>query len=74
MPVILLKTLIDAPIEVCFDAARNIDLHVGSTSKTKERAIAGVTNGLIALGEPVTWEAIHFGIKQRLTTRISEFN
>jgi ligand-binding SRPBCC domain-containing protein len=44
-----------------------------STSRTKERAIAGVTSGLISLGETVTWEAMHFGIKQRLTSRITYF-
>lgn len=32
-----------------------------------------MTRGLIGLGEEVTWEAHHFGIKQRLTVRITRF-
>lgn len=43
-----------------------------STGDTNERAVAGVTNGLINLGEQVTWEAPHFGVRQRLTSRIVE--
>lgn len=34
--------------------------------------MAGRTSGLIELGELVTWEAVHFGIKQKLTVKISE--
>lgn len=33
--------------------------------------VAGVTAGLIGLGETVTWEARYFGVRQRLTTRIT---
>jgi ligand-binding SRPBCC domain-containing protein len=71
---IQLFTKINAPIERCFDLSRSIDLHVSSTWKTKERAVAGRKNGLIEKGETVTWEATHFGVKQRLTTRIVEMN
>jgi ligand-binding SRPBCC domain-containing protein len=63
-----------APREICFDVARDIDIHTKSTSQTAERAIAGVTTGLIELNETVTWEAIHFGIKQKLTVQITEFD
>ena len=59
MPIIKAELLINAPIEICFDLARSIDIHAESTSQTKERAIGGVTNGLIQLGQSVTWEAIH---------------
>lgn len=63
-----------APRDICFDVARDIDIHTQSTSHTDERAIAGVTSGLIGLNETVTWEAIHFGIKQKLTVRITEYD
>ena len=43
-----------------------------SVSVTKEKAIAGVLSGLINKGETVTWEAVHFGIKQQLTVQIAE--
>lgn len=67
-------TEIRAPIERCFDLARSIDLHVVSQSQAKERFVAGKTSGLIALGEEVTWEARHLGVRQRLTSRIVAFD
>ncbi len=73
MPLIELETQIDAPIDIVFDLSRSIDLHVESTSQTNEKAVAGCTTGLIGLGEEVTWEAIHFGVRQRLTTKIVQF-
>lgn len=67
-------TEIHAPLERCFDLARSIDMHVASTSETGEKAIAGVTTGMIALGESVTWEATQFGVRQELTSAITAFN
>lgn len=64
MPTIYLETVINADIKICFDLSRSIDLHQFSTVKTKEKAIAGITTGLVNTGDFVTWEAIHFGIKQ----------
>ena len=60
-------TQIAAPIEVCFDLARDIDFHTRSLGDTGERAVAGRTTGLIGLGESVTWEARHLGLRRRLT-------
>jgi ligand-binding SRPBCC domain-containing protein len=74
MPLILLETRIEAPIECCFDLARDIDLHMRSTQRTREVAIAGITEGLINSGDEVTWEATHFGIRQKLTSRITAFD
>ena len=74
MLVIRLHTTIAAPPERVFDLARSIDAHQQSAEGTQERAIAGVTRGLIGMGDEVTWEARHFGIKQRLTVRITEFD
>ena len=73
MPIFELLTQINAPIEIVFDLARSIDLHVDSTAQTKERAIAGVTSGLIGLGDTVTWEATHFFVRQKLTVKIVEY-
>jgi len=72
MPTIRLKTLINADIETCFNLARSIDLHLESTKQTGERAIAGRTSGLIELGETVTWSARHFGIRQTLSSKITQ--
>ena len=70
MPIITYEIYIEAPVEVCFDLARNVDVHMQTTSHTKERAVAGVTSGLMELGDTVTWEATHLGVKQRLTAKI----
>jgi ligand-binding SRPBCC domain-containing protein len=69
MPTFTLDTEMRAPIERCFDLARNVDLHTRS-SHVPERAIAGKTSGLLELGDEVTWEARHFCRRQRLTARI----
>lgn len=74
MPLIRLETRIAAPVERVFDLARSIDAHSASTMGTDERAVAGRTSGLIELGETVTWEARHFGVRQKLTSRITEMN
>ena len=67
-------TVIAAPREVCFDLARDIDFHVRSLAETGERAVAGRTAGLIGLGESVTWEARHLGVRQRLTSAVTAFD
>ncbi|WP_080846270.1 SRPBCC family protein [Cytobacillus gottheilii] len=71
MPVIEHQQFIKAPVEVCFDLARNVDIHTQTTSKTRERAVSGVTEGFLEQGDTVTWEATHFGIKQRLTAKVT---
>jgi ligand-binding SRPBCC domain-containing protein len=73
VPIIELITHVAAPIERSFDLSRSIDLHQHSLGSSGERAVAGVTTGLIGLGESVTWEATHFGVRQRLTSRIAAF-
>lgn len=73
MPRIVIETKIYAPIEICFDLSRSIDLHMLSTSQTNEIAIEGKTTGLINLNESVTWQATHFGIRQKLSSIITEF-
>jgi len=74
MPVIVLRTRVAAPPSRCFDLARDVDLHQRSTAASQERAVGGVTSGLLKAGDEVTWEAKHFGLRQRLTSRITEFD
>lgn len=74
MPVIQLQTIITAPLHVAFNLSRSIDLHKISTAHTNEEAVAGVTTGLISMGESVTWRAKHFGVTQKLTSKITAFN
>lgn len=70
---IRLETHINAPIERCFDLSLSVDLHRHSVAHTHERPVAGVTSGVMKLGDSVTWEAVHFGIKQHLTSKITAY-
>ncbi|GAA2240136.1 hypothetical protein GCM10010401_10940 [Rarobacter faecitabidus] len=63
-----------ARIESLFDVSLDIDIHAASMSKSKERAIAGVTSGRIGLGETVTWRARHFGLWFTMTSRITSLD
>ena len=74
MPIIKIETAINSTIEICFDLSRSIDLHQISTAATNEKAIDGKTRGLINLDEFITWQATHFGISQKLTSKITQFN
>jgi len=70
---ITIECAIGAPLERCFDAARDIDLHVRSLAHTRETAVGGRTMGLLEFGEEVTWRGRHFGITQQFTSRITAF-
>lgn len=73
MPTIHLETPINAPPERCFDLSISVDAHARSQAAARERPIAGVLSGEMRLGDTVTWEAVHFGVKQHLTSRITEY-
>ena len=73
MPVIEVKTQINAPRERVFDLARSIDAHMESTAGTGGQAVDGRVTGLIEQGETVTWEAKHLGVRQRLKVVITDF-
>ncbi|MBD2863024.1 SRPBCC family protein [Paenibacillus oceani] len=75
MPIVHVEIVVRSDLESCFDASRDIGLHTKTVWKhTREQAVAGVTSGLIGYGETVTFEATHFGIRQRLTSKIVEFD
>ena len=67
-----LTTFIKAPAKRVFDLSRSISLHKISTAHTKEKAIAGVTSGLISKGETVTWQAKHLFKIRQFTSKIME--
>ena len=66
-------TVIHAPIERCFDLARSVEVHLAGNVHSGEsaKAIAGVTSGLVGLGQRVTWRAKHFGVWHSLTSEIT---
>ncbi|GLB49011.1 SRPBCC family protein [Neptunitalea lumnitzerae] len=74
MPIIELKTYINAPIETVFNLSRSVALHTYSTIKTNEEAVDGVTEGLLKEGDTVTWRAKHFGVYQYLTVAITAYD
>jgi ligand-binding SRPBCC domain-containing protein len=69
-----LVTHIAAPPDRCFDLSRSLELHMHSTATTGERAVGGVTSGLLGLGEHVIWRARHFLVWQELTSRITGYD
>jgi hypothetical protein len=63
-------TVIDAPIDRCFDLSRSVEVHLLANIHSGEQALAvgGITSGLIGLGQQVTWRAKHFRIWHNLTS------
>jgi ligand-binding SRPBCC domain-containing protein len=69
---IVIETEIAAPPELCFDLARDVEAHAESAAFSRERVVApGRTAGLLELGDLVTFEGVHFGLRQRVTARIT---
>lgn len=69
-----ITNLIDAPRDVCFDLSRSVEAHIQSTPGTAERAVGGVTTGLLGSGDQVTWDAVHLGRRRRMTVGITVLN
>src|SRR5260370_28175686 len=63
-------TIINAPIQRCFDLARSVEVHLVANIHSGEQALAigGITSGLPELSQRVTWRAKHFGVWQNLTS------
>ncbi len=64
-------TLIDAPIDRCFDLSRSVEVHLLANIHSGEQALAigGITSSLVELNQQVIWRARHFGVWQNLTSR-----
>jgi ligand-binding SRPBCC domain-containing protein len=73
MTVIVLTTHISAQPETCFDISLDMDEHVASTAHTGEKVVAGVAHGLMKLDDTVTFEARHFGLRMRMTSKITAY-
>ncbi len=71
MATIHLETFIAAPPEVCFDLCLDVNFHERAGHG---RAVAGTTAGGLRFGDTVTWEATHFLVRQRLTSKIVEYD
>jgi ligand-binding SRPBCC domain-containing protein len=65
---------IAAPPERCFDLARDVEAHVRSAGPTRERVVAGRTTGLLELGDAITFEARHLGLRRRLSAVVTSYD
>lgn len=71
MATIELKTVIQASPAVCYALKLDVGLHVASTQQTQERIVAGRTSGQLEIGEFITWEARHLGVRHQLTVQVT---
>ena len=69
-----LTTHVVAPPDRVFDACLDVGLHTASMADAGERAVGGVASGHLGLGDRVTFEARHLGIRWRMTARVTEFD
>jgi ligand-binding SRPBCC domain-containing protein len=67
------RTLLPLDAPTAFDLSLSIDAHKDAFAASDERALAGVTQGIIGKGEYVTWRARHFGITWTMTSVITEW-
>jgi ligand-binding SRPBCC domain-containing protein len=62
------------PPTEAFDLSLSVAAHLASMARSRERAVAHVTSDLLGLGDEIIWQAWHFGVPWRLTSRITEFD
>jgi len=72
MTTLKLITKINADKQTVFDLSRNIDLHRQSMKTSDEKAVDGITSGLISLHETVTFKGRHFGFWHTHQSKITE--
>ena len=73
MPQIIVETVINANIEVCFDLARDIRFYAESLKNRNEIPVDGKISGLVEQGDEITWETNHLNFMQHLTLKVTEF-
>jgi ligand-binding SRPBCC domain-containing protein len=74
VPAFELTTVIKAEPSAVFDLSLSVDAHTASMGGSQERAVAGVTTGLLGPGDWVTWQARHFSVPFRLTSAITAWD
>lgn len=68
------STDIRADIDLVFDLACDVEVHVESMADSHEAVIDGVTIGRLEAGDEVTWRAKHMGIWWQMTSEVTEFD
>ena len=75
MTEIVIHTLIEAPQELCFDLALDVQAHVESASFSGERLVLpGRLTGVLELGDLVCFEGRHFGFQHRFCAKITHMD
>ncbi|MEU8379367.1 SRPBCC family protein [Streptosporangium sp. NPDC048865] len=74
MPSFEIVTHVMAPPERVFDISLDVDVHTASMAGSSEKAVGGATTGGLKLGDTVTWQARHFGVRWRMTSTISAYD
>ena len=67
-------TRIEAAPGVCFDLARDVEVHAETLAETGERVTLRPAHRLLRLGDEVEFEGRHLGVRQRLRARITAFD
>ncbi|WP_158849768.1 SRPBCC family protein [Saccharothrix deserti] len=67
-------TPIAAPPRRVFDISLDVEVHTASMADAAEQAVGDITSGRLRSGDTVTWQATHFGVRWRMTSRISVFD
>ncbi|TDQ01131.1 SRPBCC family protein [Labedaea rhizosphaerae] len=74
MPRLEIVTAIAAPPRRVFDLSLQVQTHTESMAGSGEQAIDGTTTGRLRLGDQVTWQARHFGLRWRMTARVTAYD
>jgi ligand-binding SRPBCC domain-containing protein len=69
-----LTTRIAAPPARVFDACLDVEVHTASMASSGEQTVGGRRSGHLVLGDRVTFQARHLGIRWRLTAHVSEYD
>lgn len=74
MPSFEVLTPVPADPEELFDLSLDVSAHTASMAGSGERIVGGVRTGRMRLGDEVTWSARHFGVRWRMTSRITAYS
>ncbi|MDH2428894.1 SRPBCC family protein [Sphaerisporangium sp. TRM90804] len=74
MPRFEVVTHVIASPGTVFDLSLDVGLHTASMAESSEKVVGGVTAGRLKLGESVTWQARHFGVRWRMTSAITAYD
>jgi ligand-binding SRPBCC domain-containing protein len=72
--VIEVETFVAAGPEVVFDLELDVDAHAASLAGSREQATTSTGRRHLEAGDEVTFRARHFGVRWRMTSRITAYD